>query len=470
MTCPNSSTGTGAGTGEGTGSGTDAGSGTGTGSGTGSGTGTGTGTGTGGSSGGGSQPTTNPGSQKPDATSTNGQTSGDPNRWGVGGPNTPFFGGTPTGQNQEKVFGQAPGAKGLLEIPGFNAGTACKGSDEKHCANIAQDSKGFMAALPANSGHQLEGMGSVGKGGVGSGSGGGSPSLGSLLGNMDKPAGFADAEKRAAEEAAGKPGEEASPSAGAPSAEPESKFESMNMEKAVPVMGETAAPGDEEERKVVSLLDSAKAKISARDYQGAIDNLTEAIKLAPKNAQLYVYRSMAYNLSGNYAAAEKDASAAIALDSDNPEAWVNLAWAQMKLGKYKEAFESVTRALRLDPKNAFAYAIRAFVKEKLGDNQGKMDDIKRATALDSRFLPFYQRGLRGLSIYDPNADYSPFFLHKGKPYEHAKGPIWPLYLGLGLLLLSFATIGGVGYYYYETKKKGSVKNFQEFLDSFKQQR
>jgi len=139
----------------------------------------------------------------------------------------------------------------------------------------------------------------------------------------------------------------------------------------------------------------------------------------------------------------------------------------MKQGKYKEAFESVTRAIKLDPKNAFAYAIRAFVKEKLGDNQGKMDDIKRAVALDSRFLPFYERGLRGQPIYDPNADYSPFFLHKGKAYQKAGGPMWPVYLGLGLLLLAVAAIGGLGFYYFETKKRGSVKNFQQFLESFR---
>lgn len=400
---------------------------------------------------------------------------GDPNfqnddsksRWGLRGPNTPFFSGSPVGKDQG-TFNPGDGFKGGSKLPdasNVKAGCVtdprtgkCMGGSNPLAA------KGDYAAKSPSG--MLETMGGVGS----RGSGGGSPSLGSMLTGADKPAGFQEFEKRAAAdvnaqalgpEGAPSPGEEPPPEASLPN-------DGMNLDKKVPVMGETAAPGDEEQRKAAELLDKAKAKISARDYQGAIEDLTEAIKLAPKNPLLYVTRAVAYNLSGNYAAAEKDALASIALDPENPEAWVNLAWAQMKQGKLKEALDSATRALRLDPKNAFAYAIRAFLREKLGDDKGKMDDIKRAAALDSRFLPFYQRGMRGQQIYDPNADYSPFFLHRGRPAQRPGGPMWPVYLGLGLLLLSAATAGALAYFYREGRKKGSVKNFQEFLAAFKQ--
>ncbi|HAH07008.1 MAG TPA: hypothetical protein DCM05_10870 [Elusimicrobia bacterium] len=391
-----------------------------------------------------------------------GQTLGD-DRWSdnVKGPNTPFFG--PTAAKAEENYSPTQaGAKGLAAIPGFSAGTICTGS---HCGKSGE--KGLSYGNPSGSGGT--GMGSHGSSGGfgGSGGGGGSPSLGSLLGSMDKPAGFEAIEKKAAEELMGGEGDASAISEPSPSEAEAPRPDAMNFDKAVPVMGDGSAPGEQEARRVAQLLESAKSKLNARDYKGAIDDLSEALKIAPKNPTLWLHRSMAYNLAGNYEAAEKDALEAIKLDPENSRAWENLAWAQLKQGKFLEAMESATRALKLDPKNAFAYAIRAFAREKLGNGKGAMDDIKRATALDKRFLPFYQRGMRGQPIYDPNYDYSPFFLQKGKPLQKDSGPMWPVYLGMTLLLLCFTTLGGVGIYYQTMKQKGKFSNFQDFLNSLK---
>jgi hypothetical protein len=45
--------------------------------------------------------------------------------------------------------------------------------------------------------------------------------------------------------------------------------------------------------------------------------------------------------------------------------------------------------------------------------------------------------------------------------------MWPVYLGMTLLLLCATTLGGVGIYYQQMKKKGKFSNFQDFLNTLK---
>jgi len=371
-------------------------------------------------------------------------------RWAKG-PNTPFFGGQP-GSAESYVPGAKTGSG--AEIPGFYAGKI----------GVAG------AGRPGGLGQGAAGTSGRSGGSGSSSSGGGSLSLGSMLTGADKPPGFREFEARAAREL-GLQGEDVLPVEEGTEPSPDGgeapKEEGLDLEKAVRLLGEGGAEGEEEQRRAAELLASAQSKLKAKDYRGAIDDLTEALKLSPRNPMLYVFRAIAYNLAGNYEAAEKDARAAIALNPEDPMAWENLAWSQLRQGKALEAMESATRALRLDPKNALAYAIRAFAREKLGNRKGAMDDIKRAAALDSRFLHFYKRGLAGKPLFDPDYDYAPFFLHKGRPLESRKAPMWPVYFGMVLVSLGALLLGALGWQYQLARKRGKVKDFKEFLDSLK---
>ncbi|TPW18874.1 MAG: hypothetical protein FD126_3251, partial [Elusimicrobia bacterium] len=285
---------------------------------------------------------------------------------------------------------------------------------------------------------------------------GGSASLGSLLGAGDVPPGFGHA---------GAPGGAGAPEGAGKGADPELSAEAM----AAALSGKGAQGralngggagfgdkiamlrdkegGDGAAAKAATLLQGAEELLQARQWDQAIGALDEAIELTPNNPLLWVKRSTAKNMKGDYTGAEADAREAIRLNPDDAEAWVNLAWAQLRTGRAQDALDSATRAILLDPKNALAYSIRAYASEMLGDSAGKMADIKMAARLDPRYQSQYETGLNGGRIYNPDIDYAPFFLSRGE-----RAPVGPGLglISLGLLLLAGASVAGVRWFEVRT--------------------
>lgn len=339
-------------------------------------------------------------------------------RWDApGGGNTDFFG--MTGRKEEFVKGGAPGGKGL-NIPGFYAGTACGSANTEDCGRHDKASTGFKAP-------DMSGFGNPG-GGTGSRFGSGSASADMMM----RPPPAREETFEGSED---------------------DRFISQQV-RAIPsskglgdvksLRESTPLSVEEVERKATSLLSSAKEKLNSKDFEGALLELSEAIKLQPQNPTLYMYRSMANNLLGRYKEAESDARKAIELDPGNEQAWENLAWALLKQGKYQEALEAAKEVMKINPKNGMAYAISAFAKEKLGDKKGSLADIKKAASLDKRFKSFYQKAARGQPIYDPNAVSDLILTEEPAAPESGAG-------ALVLLLLAACLLGGGGWY---LKKKG----------------
>ncbi|MBI5245365.1 MAG: tetratricopeptide repeat protein [Elusimicrobia bacterium] len=390
------------------------------------------------SSGGGSLPSgsiLNPWSRDADAggvDTKNEQNKSTGERWGTQQTknNTPF------GKQQSWVSVSGPGVKGL-EVPGFYAGTACDGSSEGVCQSWKNE-RSYNTARA--------GMDDMAFDSHGSPSGGGSASYGA--------------------EAAARP---RGPGEYSPTVLPDGTSprtltimpppDDMDSH-VVPLMPRQGMDAGEKKQRAAELFDLAMQKLNERDFEGAIDDLTGAIKLDPKNDKLYAYRAMGYNLIGNFEAAEKDALKAIELNGENEKAWESLAWAQLKQGKYKEAAESASRVLKLNAQNALAYAIRAFAREKLGDNKGKMEDIKAAASLDARYASLLKRGQNGQPIYDPKEDHSNLLLYRGHAPQRPPLPV-RLILILVDMLLFVLVIGGT-VHYRSLKKKGRVRDLKEY--------
>ncbi len=247
--------------------------------------------------------------------------------------------------------------------------------------------------------------------------------------------------------------------------------EREDEEYTVPLLGKAAPVGTNEREDALIIL--ALDKLSMRDIDGAITVLTKVLELNPNNAGAYLHRSTAYNIKGDYAAAEKDALVAIKLDPHSSKAFENMAWALLKQGRPLEALTAAGQAILIDPKSAVGYAIRAYAQEALGNHDGKMAAIAKAASLDTRFHSQYERGKKGAPIFNPSEDFSTFLLRRRSPFPLRRGRTqpessnWPMRIAVFLFL--FAVLGG-GLYFtgaYEMIIGSQKTRFKSAMDSLR---
>jgi hypothetical protein len=95
---------------------------------------------------------------------------------------------------------------------------------------------------------------------------------------------------------------------------------------------------------VMKYLDQGNAKILSKDYKGAIDKFTMAIKLAPGDPDAYVFRGQARYL----------------------------------IMEYKNAIEDFNMAIDIQPSYAEAFDLRGIAKAELGDKTGACEDWQKS--------------------------------------------------------------------------------------------
>ena len=129
------------------------------------------------------------------------------------------------------------------------------------------------------------------------------------------------------------------------------------------------------------------------NYQEAIENYTQAIKLDPNNAYAYFNRGVAKAKLKGYPEAIKDYTEAIRLDPNSAEAYYNRGGVKSDLGDYQEARKDYDKAIEIDPKNAPAYNNRGIAKALLKDYQGAIQDLTEAIRLHPKSAQaYYNRG------------------------------------------------------------------------------
>ena len=94
---------------------------------------------------------------------------------------------------------------------------------------------------------------------------------------------------------------------------------------------------------------------SRGEYEEAIADYTEAIRLDPTYAMAYRSRGVAHHHLGEFEEAISDYTEAIRLDPDYAMAYYDRGIARADLGEYEEAIADYTEAIRLDPEYAVAY-------------------------------------------------------------------------------------------------------------------
>ena len=93
------------------------------------------------------------------------------------------------------------------------------------------------------------------------------------------------------------------------------------------------------------------------DYDRAIADLEQAVRLDPKDPKAYVIRGFAYVEKGDYDRAIADLEQAVRLDPKDPKAYVIRGFAYVEKGDYDRAIADLEQAIRLDPKDPEAYVV-----------------------------------------------------------------------------------------------------------------
>jgi len=98
----------------------------------------------------------------------------------------------------------------------------------------------------------------------------------------------------------------------------------------------------------------AQAYYDKGDYDHAIADLNEAIRLDPKNAPAYNYQGTAYAMKGDYNRAVQDYDQAIRLHPKNFDFYLKRGQANFYSGALPAALADLNQANVLDPKDAWA--------------------------------------------------------------------------------------------------------------------
>jgi tetratricopeptide (TPR) repeat protein len=138
------------------------------------------------------------------------------------------------------------------------------------------------------------------------------------------------------------------------------------------------------------------------EYDIAIGDYNEAIRLDPSSESAYCARGYAWGNKKDYEHAIADYNEAIRLDPK--DAWVynnrGSAWGNKK--DYEHAIADYNEAIRLDPKYASAYHNRGIAWSNKKDYEHAIADYNEAIRLDPKYvLAYYNRG----NAWDDKKDY-----------------------------------------------------------------
>src|SRR5262245_58247121 len=165
-----------------------------------------------------------------------------------------------------------------------------------------------------------------------------------------------------------------------------------------PSAGSAPKPlADENDREMraryAALVRQGDTSVDNRDYERAIADYSEAIRLVPANAPAFLGRGNAYASKGDRDRAIADYSEAIRLDSKYAFAFNNRGVAYKNKGDYDRAISDYSEAIRLDPKLAFAFSNRGYAYLNKGDRDRAITDLDEAIRLDPKHTEaFNNRG------------------------------------------------------------------------------
>ncbi len=125
-------------------------------------------------------------------------------------------------------------------------------------------------------------------------------------------------------------------------------------------------------------------RTNAGDFDGAIADFNEIVRLKPNQAMGYANRSDVWARLEEYAKAEADADQAVELAAGASFALVNRGWARTGLGQFDKGIADFDAALQINPKEAYTYAFRGTAFAGKREYARAAQDFDKAVSLDAK--------------------------------------------------------------------------------------
>jgi tetratricopeptide (TPR) repeat protein len=143
-------------------------------------------------------------------------------------------------------------------------------------------------------------------------------------------------------------------------------------------------------------LNSRAATYEAKnDFERALADYNQAIKANPNSVYAYNNRGAAYQRKGEFARAAADYGEVTRLQPNNIDAWSARCWVRaISPGQTQQALSDCNAALKIKPDAADVLDTRGFVQLKLGQADNAIKDFDAALKLDPKLAgSLYGRGL-----------------------------------------------------------------------------
>jgi tetratricopeptide (TPR) repeat protein len=129
------------------------------------------------------------------------------------------------------------------------------------------------------------------------------------------------------------------------------------------------------------------------EYDLAIRDYDQSIKLNPMYAKPFNNRGVAYQKKGEYDLAVENFDAAIKIDPNYADAFYNRANTYQKKSDYRRAVEDFDEAIRLQPALKAVWNERCWSNAMLGDLRAALADCNQAVRLQRNAAAYDSRGV-----------------------------------------------------------------------------
>jgi tetratricopeptide (TPR) repeat protein len=126
-----------------------------------------------------------------------------------------------------------------------------------------------------------------------------------------------------------------------------------------------------------------------KNFEEAIVNLNQALKLDEGNTMIMFQRAISYYQLKKFDKALEDLQNVLNIDTTNALVYYNRAVLLSEMGRYNEAIEDYSEAMLINPDNILTYYNRAGVRIELNDFRGALNDYDRAIEIFPDFATAY---------------------------------------------------------------------------------
>ncbi len=149
------------------------------------------------------------------------------------------------------------------------------------------------------------------------------------------------------------------------------------------------------------------ARLQVQDYTGTINDCSEVLRINSRDSNAaiaYLYRALAKFALKQYAGTTQDCSSALDLDPYADDALSLRGQARKELQDYEGAMNDFSDAVRMNHANASYYFLRGQVRAQKRDFIGAIGDFTVTLQLEPQALQaFVHRGRAKLSMNDASA-------------------------------------------------------------------